>query len=111
MVINYTELGKRIREERRKHNYTQIMMADALNMSTPYISYIENGKKYVSLPALADIAQYLNITLDYLLFGTHSTDDITMLCQLLNEGDSDEIKLVTSIIEAIIPIIRENLLK
>ena len=111
MVIDYIELGRRIRKERTKHNYTQAMMADVLHMSVPYISYIENGKKYISLPALADIAQYFDTTLDYLLFGTHPSNNIDCLCKLLQEGSSEEIRLVTSLIEAIIPIIRENLPK
>lgn len=111
MVIDYIKLGKRIQEERTKHNYTQAMMADALHMSVPYISYIENGKKYISLPALADVAQYLDTTLDYLLFGTQFSNNMDCLCQLLQEGSSEEIRLVTSLIEAIIPVIKRNLPK
>ena len=52
MVIDYIKLGKRIQEERTKRNYTQAMMADALHMSVPYISYIENGKKYYEVKSI-----------------------------------------------------------
>lgn len=67
MNINYKLIGKRIKTYRNQKNFSQMELADRTNLSVPYISYIETGKKKVSLDALINIAEALGTTPDHLL--------------------------------------------
>lgn len=67
MYINYGDIGKRIRYERKKQNITQERLAELCNISIPHMSNIENANTKVSLPVLVDIANALNCTVDQLL--------------------------------------------
>ena len=49
MVINYKKVGLKIKEVRLKKRLSQETLAEKCNLSTAYISYIEQGKKSLSL--------------------------------------------------------------
>ena len=67
MSLNYKIIGKRIKEIRSKQKLTQLELADIIEKSYSYISYIETGKKQLSLETLIDIANALRVTADELL--------------------------------------------
>lgn len=64
--------------------YSQEQLAFECDFSVPYISQIENGRKSVSLNALLQIADALDCTLDWLVFGDgilcsdHQRDEISI---------------------------------
>lgn len=60
-------LGKRIREERKKHNLTQEQLAELLGVSTTYIGYVERGERSLTLPKLTQLAALLEVTIDELM--------------------------------------------
>ena len=60
-------LGKRIREERKKHNLTQEQLAEQLGVSTTYIGYVERGERNLTLPKLTQLASLLEVTVDELM--------------------------------------------
>lgn len=68
MSINYNALGKRIREARKKRGLTQLELSERTHCTSSYLSYIENGSKYISLELLIDVANELNVSADMLLF-------------------------------------------
>lgn len=68
-MLNYSLLGERIGKIRNEKGLSQAELAELTDLSTPYISYIENAKKSVSLTALVDIATALDTTVDTLLGG------------------------------------------
>lgn len=55
------KLGKRIRQLRRKLRLTQEELADAVDVSTKYIQYLESAKRVPSLKLLYRIAHILQI--------------------------------------------------
>ncbi|MDE6636530.1 MAG: helix-turn-helix domain-containing protein, partial [Lachnospiraceae bacterium] len=65
--MNRTALGVRIRHERLNQYFTQEQLADKLNVSTTYIGYIERGERTLTLAKLIDIANILNVSVDYLI--------------------------------------------
>lgn len=67
MALNYKIIGKRIKEMRKKNQLTQEKLAEIIEKSTSYISYIETGKKQLSLETLVDIANALKVPADELL--------------------------------------------
>lgn len=60
-------LGSRISELRRKRNLTQADLADRLNMSTSSIAMWEVGKRDPDSEKLTELANFFNVTTDYLL--------------------------------------------
>ena len=59
--------GCRLRELRESCGEKQPALADALNVSVPQVSDLENGKKGTTLPKLALICRHYNVSADYLL--------------------------------------------
>ncbi len=56
MEINYALIGKRIRETRKQRGLSAEELAEIADLSTVYISYIENAKRKPSLESLIKIS-------------------------------------------------------
>ena len=65
--MDYHQIGGRVREIRIKNGMTQEQLAEAANLSVPYISHIERGFKRPSLETLVRVAGALHVTADVLL--------------------------------------------
>lgn len=74
--MNLTEIGGRIKAERKRQGMTQEKLAEMINVSPHYIYEIERGMKAMSLETLISITRVLEISADYLIFGssTHKPD-------------------------------------
>lgn len=83
MGLNYKIIGKKIKKARCKKNLTQMELADILNMSYSYISYIETGRRHLSLETFVSIANELNVTADFLLASNLTTKGDATKKQLL----------------------------
>lgn len=75
--MNQIELGLRIKQCRKMHKLTQEQLAELTDVSAHYIYEIERGLKTMSLPKLVDIASALDVSIDYLLFGTNKNSSIS----------------------------------
>lgn len=67
MNIDYVALGKRIKKLRKDRKMSQEKLAERIDVSTPHMSNIENGKTKFSLQVLVDLANALDTTPDVLL--------------------------------------------
>lgn len=56
-----TGVGVAIREFRQQAGLSQDQLADRMDMSTPYISMLESGKRYPSIEMLIRIAIALEV--------------------------------------------------
>lgn len=65
--MNYSLLGKRLREERLKSKLTQEKLAEVVDVSHAYIGQIERAERSVTLDTLIKIANQLGVTVDDLL--------------------------------------------
>lgn len=65
--LDYSKLGKRIKEQRLKKHLTQEKLGELVNVATSNISHIERATTQVSLPSLVKIANALDVTLDQLI--------------------------------------------
>lgn len=59
--------GNRLRELRESRGEKQPAIAEALGITVPQISDLENGKKGTTLSRFALICEYYNVSADYLL--------------------------------------------
>lgn len=72
--MDYRQIGQQIRTARLRRKMTQAQLAEAADLSVPYISHVERGKKRVSLDALLRISRALSVTVDQLLSGAQPQD-------------------------------------
>jgi len=91
-------LGSRIREERQRAGMTQEKLAEAAGCNESYIGQIERGYKNPSLEIIVNIANALNVTVDYLLAESVKVDQIDGLTDeivaLLKERDPDDVRFI-----------------
>lgn len=57
----------RLKELRKQRNITQLKLAMDLNMNQNTISRYENGEREAGYSELIKIADYFNVSIDYLL--------------------------------------------
>ena len=73
-TIDYHIIGAKIRELRLERNMTQAALAEAADLSIPYLSHIERAMKKPSLKSLVQISNDLGVTLDCVLTGNQVAD-------------------------------------
>ena len=67
--IDYKELGKRIRAERRRQDLTQEKLAEMTDISDSFMGHIERGGRTLSIETLAKLANALNLSIEYIVCG------------------------------------------
>ena len=70
MYYNTKASGARIRELRIAKNLTQDDLAEQMNVSHGYISFIESGKRGCSVDVLIALLNLFGVSIDYLVLGT-----------------------------------------
>lgn len=95
--INYKEIGKRIKEGRKKVGMTQEKLAEKIDVSPSYISEIERGSSICSLQVLVDIAHILNLNLEFLVNDISENNIDSSFAEILNEIPKNYQKLYVTI--------------
>ncbi|MCI9079976.1 MAG: helix-turn-helix transcriptional regulator [Lachnospiraceae bacterium] len=71
-------LGLNIKNSRKNIKLTQAQLAEMTNLSTVHISHIEGGSVKMSVDALINICNALNITPNDILWGQFDTNSYTV---------------------------------
>ena len=108
--MNEIEVGKRIKTLRNTNGLTQQTLAEKLDYSIPFISYLENGKATLTLNVVLDLATYFGVSLDYLLFGDSKNDPLEVeLISLLKNASREEKELMLEINTALLPLLHNHM--
>lgn len=97
--MNYSQVGKRIRDRRIKMNISQQQMASYLNFSYQHISNIERGMGRPSLELLVQISNILDVSMDYLLQDSLKTPEHFQGTYAITDVEDYLIKQQSSIVE------------
>lgn len=111
MPINYSLIGIRIKETRNQQGISAEELAELANLSSVYISYIENAKRKPSLESLIKICNALGIMLDELLYGNllyNPTEYQTDIDLLMADCSKNEKRFIYLILSAVKDILRSN---
>lgn len=65
--MNNMFFGERLKEEREKRGWSQIYLAEKINVSRQSVSKWETGKNYPSIEVIIDLSDLFGITVDELL--------------------------------------------
>ncbi len=104
--MNYVEIGKRIKCERKKLKITREKFAEILNLSINYLGQIERGEKKFSAETIVKIADSLHVSLDYLIRGEVSSsnpEQLNRIGDILVRCSKSELAMITDVIMAIVP--------
>ncbi|MBQ7477812.1 MAG: helix-turn-helix transcriptional regulator [Selenomonadaceae bacterium] len=66
-------IGKRIRDIREAQGKTREQVAEQADISAQFLFEIETGKKGMTARTIINLSKTLNISADYLLFGSSSS--------------------------------------
>jgi transcriptional regulator with XRE-family HTH domain len=91
--MNFTQLGENIRKKRTERNMTQETLSELADISSVFLSQIENAHKVPSLETVFHIAEGLNVPLES-LFRENSmeTDRIEQKFSQILEGKTKQEK-------------------
>ena len=74
-------VGERIRSKRLSLGLSQDELAERIDRATKYYSDIERGNCGMSVETMLAIANILDMSLDYLMYGTASEDELERMEQ------------------------------
>lgn len=66
-MVDYVDIGRRMKAKRQSLNRSQEEVANSVNISVSFYGNIERGKRIPSLDTLISIANALGVGADYLL--------------------------------------------
>lgn len=95
--IDFSLIGRRIREVRMQKGMSQADLAEAAGCNDSYISNIERGGKQISLTALVAVADAIEVTVDVLLSGNQRFDAKAYhseFVQVLSDCDEFEKRII-----------------
>lgn len=92
-IIDYTAVGRKIREQRKKLKITQEQLAEMCEVSPSYIGHIERGSRNLSMNTAVQLCSVLEIGLDFLfLDSAEENSEITNCINSALSVCSDEQK-------------------
>ncbi len=113
--MNNDKIRERIKRSRKIAGLTQEYMGVKLGISTNSYRELERGSTGLVNPKLELIAALLNVSLEYLIFGSDSLSDNTLIdkCQKKYERIIDELKreyrITIAELEGEIKVLKTNL--
>lgn len=87
-------VGDRIKQRREELSWTQETLASKAGLSKGFLCDVENGKRGIGAQSLLDIAQVLQVSLDYLMTGSEessSTQQIEVPAKLAEFAKAAEL--------------------
>ena len=102
--IDYKELGKRIRSERRRQDLTQEKLAEMADISDSFMGHIERGGRTLSIETLAKLANALNMSIEYIICGEYNYQPDMLPNEIhdaLNQMDSNQRRVFLSMMKAL----------
>ena len=102
MSLDYTVIGLRIKRYRMDRGLSQDELAEAIAVTSGYLSKLETGKKYPSLDILISIANTLEVTADDLLSDNlirSSSNAGSEVHRLLLDCNDNEMKMLIRVLQ------------
>lgn len=108
--VDYIELGKHIREFRKKRNLSQEMLASLVNLTPSAVGRIEEGERKITLAEFVGIANVLAVSAEELLYRRTAPEvqmSVPEIQEMLADCDSAELKAILEILQSAKKVIRK----
>lgn len=81
--MDWSAIGKRIRQQREYLGYTREQFAEQIDVTPKFCSDIETGAKGMSVPTLCRISKSLRLSTDYILWGREDGEEPSSVMMVL----------------------------
>lgn len=102
--IDYSIIGERIREARKKKGWSQEKLSEEIDVATAFLSRVERGHSHINLKRLAQISKALEVPLEKLVTGVDTASEKYLdkeLYNILINCTPDKQRLIYNIAKAI----------
>ncbi len=99
-------IGARIREIREQRGYTREQLAEYADISTSFLWEIEAGKKGITAQNIGKIATALDVTTDYLIYGSTPYKENAKINSMISALPEDLRKQVERMITVFVDALR-----
>lgn len=90
--IDYTALGKRVKEKRIERGLTQEQLGEFCELSAAHIGHIERGTRILSVDVLFRISQALDTSIDWLVFDSVENEHmLSRIENMLKNADKNKV--------------------
>ena len=72
-LVDYKEIGARIRKQRKEKELSQEQLSELIGISLSFLGHIERGTRMASVETLARICKALDVDMHYVVFGHSSS--------------------------------------
>ena len=97
--LNFVAIGSRIKKQREFLGYTREYLAEQISVSTNFCRDIEIGAKGMSIQTLIKVSSTLKLSLDYIVLGKSTDEDIESLSLMLKSCNKDKRKYAEDILK------------
>lgn len=101
-------MGRRLYERRKQMNLSQETLAELAGVTAQTISTAELGKKAMRADTVIHICEALKISPNYLLLGTVSAEDTSLISEKLTQLTPTQYRHLEDIINTFIAVIEDN---
>ena len=105
MAVDFSIIGKLLKEARNKKGLTQENLAEAMGVSIAYLSKVETGRIHINIERLSQICDVLNITEGEILNGSSNNSNLYLhseFYKLLKNSSPKKQKLAYKILQVIL---------
>lgn len=105
MAVDFSIIGKRIKDARKKKGLTQEQLVEKMGVSIAYLSKVETGKIHINLERLSQICGILDITEGEILNGVSNHSEKYLhseFYELLHKCSSRKQKLAYEILQVLL---------
>ena len=95
MRFDPVECGKRIKSLSEEKGFTQMELAEELNITLNHLKAIENARRACSIDLLVELHLFFEVSLDYLILGK------TMKTDYIQSEIDDAIKILIRLKEGV----------
>lgn len=103
MDMDYTAIGSRIRNARKKVRMSQERLAEKAGISITHMSHVETGTTKVSLPTLICIANALHVSLDGLVCDSIVESRAIYaneIADIVDACNENQLRIITDVLKA-----------
>lgn len=105
MAVDFSIIGKRIKEARKKKGLTQEKLVECMDVSIAYLSKVETGKIHINSERLSQICNILEVTEGEILNGVSNNSEKYLnneFNNLLRKCTPKQQKLIYNILKVIL---------
>lgn len=104
MAVDFNIIGKRIKNARKKKEFTQEKLAEKMSVSIAYLSKVETGRIHINLERLSQICAILGVTEGEILNGVANNSSKYLhyeFTELLKDCNPETQKLIYDVAKVI----------